>query len=113
MPLVGLAIFAALLVTSPVNPRVLFRHQVEKGPAPRIVTTDPNWSAAEMRPSPSSGPGRSELRSQPPDGYSAVEETGSAARRVPWLRYGLIALGLTVVGYWAMRRNRQDSTQRL
>jgi len=75
--------------------------EAEKGPAPREVA-----AAAETRPT-SSTAALPELRSRPPDGYVAVEEIepSSRPRRTPWLRYGLISLGLVITGYWVLRRH--------
>jgi len=73
----------------------------EKGPAPREVAT-----SAETRLT-SGGGASPELRSRPPDGYVAVEEIepSSRPRRTPWLRYGLISLGLVITGYLVLRRH--------
>src|SRR5262245_44955588 len=75
--------------------------EAEKGPPPRVVLP-----AAENRGAAGGGPAPAELRSRPPEGYVAVEEIepSSRPRRTPWLRYGLISLGLVITGYLVRRR---------
>jgi hypothetical protein len=78
----------------------------DKGPAPQVV--------AETRGSTSVGPGVSQLRSPPPDGYSPVETLGGSETKSPrpWVRYGVIAGGLTIIGYFLVRGRRANSPER-
>ncbi|HKA05690.1 MAG TPA: hypothetical protein VKD71_00440 [Gemmataceae bacterium] len=78
----------------------------EKGPPPQVV--------AETRGSASVGPGVSELRSRPPDGYSPVETLGDSetSTRRPWVRYGVIATAVTIIGYCIIRGRRSNPPER-
>jgi hypothetical protein len=80
---------------------------VEKGPMPHGV--------AERRASTASVAGISELRAPPPDGYIPVETVGGSERASsrPWVRYGVIAGGLTIVGYYLARSRRASPPDRV
>jgi len=77
----------------------------DRGPMPQVV--------AERRGSESVGPGVSALRSPPPDGYSPVETLDGSGTRAgrPWLRYGVIAAAVTVIGYGIVRGRRANSPE--
>jgi hypothetical protein len=74
----------------------------EKGPMPQVVV--------ETRRSASPPAGVSELRASPPDGYSPVETVGGSNRPSPrpWVRYGVMAAGLTIIGYCLVRGRRAN-----
>lgn len=79
----------------------------DKGPAPQVV--------AETRGSTWVAPGISQPRSPPPNGYSPVESLGGSETRTrhPWVRYGVIAAAITIIGYCLTRGRRANLPERV
>jgi hypothetical protein len=80
----------------------------EAGPMPRVTSLP----GIETRPVGVDDGDRAELRGGPPAGYSPIEVTGKSSDRRNWLRYGMIAAGISVVvtGIWAFRGRRTPPT---